>query len=182
MPAELQFDTKYTVSMSHMNTIDYFRFSGYTTSSIVFDKTSSYWKIEVLSDTGQFAITNKSTPPFGTHDFVLSEAMGGIVVKVNINACEDKNEFNCEDGSCIPIEERCNSKFDCNDGTDERDCERIAIPKFYLKHVPAGMIYMEIMYINIFTHSTKKFEAVLANLNNTMNIHEYLNSPIHQSR
>ena len=135
-----------------MNTIDNYRFSGYTTCSIAYDKTASNWKIEMLSDPEQKAVTNGTQPPFGTHEYTLSESLGGDYIKLSINACDDRKEFNCEDGSCIPIERRCDSKFDCVDGTDERTCDMIDIPNFYLKHVPAGMLFVN---SNIFRSYSK---------------------------
>ena len=37
-----------------------------------------------------------------------------------MNACDDEKEYNCADGCCVAIEERCNGKNDCPDGSDEQ--------------------------------------------------------------
>ena len=37
------------------------------------------------------------------------------------------NEFGCNDGSCIPIWQRCNELQDCQDASDELGCTTVAI-------------------------------------------------------
>ena len=93
----------------------------------------------MLTDTKIYAITNGSMPPFGTQDYFLLEDKGSSQIALHLNACDDLNEYNCEDGSCIPIEMRCDSKLDCIDGSDEKTCHMIEVPNNYLRHVPAGL-------------------------------------------
>ena len=42
-------------------------------------------------------------------------------------ACGDE-EFTCDDGSCVSMEERCDGKSHCFDSSDEKECYRI-LPK-----------------------------------------------------
>ena len=131
-----------------------FSFFGYTSCKIAYDNVTVTWKIEVLSDSKKYAITNGTLPPFGTRNYLLSDDLGGGNISLNINACVDETEYNCNDGGCISIEERCDSKFDCMDRSDESDCKIIDVPTSYLRHVPAGegfnnMIQM-LQCLNIF--------------------------------
>lgn len=51
-------------------------------------------------------------------------------------ACKD-NEFLCDGGRCIPLNKRCNFRRDCEDGTDELNCE-VTIPttgKFFFLYI-----------------------------------------------
>jgi hypothetical protein len=36
-----------------------------------------------------------------------------------------ENEFGCEDGSCVLLEKRCDEIRDCDDQSDEKDCDLI---------------------------------------------------------
>ena len=137
LSAEMPFDRVYTVAVSEMEKMN-FDFSGYARSMIALEKNDGIWKIKMLDDLKKYAITNGTMPPFGTREYLLSEDLGGGQVSLNINACDDLNEFNCEDGSCIPIERRCDSKIDCLDGSDEDSCHMIEVPSHYLRHVPAA--------------------------------------------
>ena len=131
---EMIFDRLYTVTISQMQMRD-FNFTGYSNSIIAFHKNAANWKLEMPADKNKYTITNGTLPPFGTKEYLLSNSLGGGIIALNINACDDKDEYNCEDGSCIPIEERCNSKFDCADGSDESKCHMIDVPNCYLRHV-----------------------------------------------
>ena len=41
-----------------------------------------------------------------------------LLVTLNLNACNE-TEFNCADGQCIHINERCNGKLNCADNTGD---------------------------------------------------------------
>ncbi|ROT75706.1 putative basement membrane-specific heparan sulfate proteoglycan core protein, partial [Penaeus vannamei] len=45
-------------------------------------------------------------------------------------------QFTCDDGTCIPLKYRCDLKYDCRDQSDELECELIAFPEDYHKHLP----------------------------------------------
>ena len=38
-----------------------------------------------------------------------------------------KHEFTCNDGSCQPLENRCDLKPDCEDNSDEKLCKKVVI-------------------------------------------------------
>ena len=115
-----------------------FTLTGYTNSKIAFNSSTETWRIELLSDPNAYAVTNGINPPFGTQEYILSNYLigGSGPILLNLNACNDLIEYNCQDGSCIPIEQRCDSKFDCYDDSDEAECNKMVIPESYLRHVP----------------------------------------------
>ena len=43
--------------------------------------------------------------------------------EVLVPECSEEYEFQCTDGSCIPIHRVCNNFNDCEDGSDEINCE-----------------------------------------------------------
>lgn len=47
-------------------------------------------------------------------------------------------EFQCDNGQCVPSDQVCDIQTDCQDGSDERDCGRFKIQ--YLMAFPEGSI------------------------------------------
>ena len=131
----MPFDRLYTLEPSQLLGKD-FSYYGYQNSKISFDMNQMHWKIEMLSDDKKYAITNATLPPFGTKEYRLSDYFGGGTISINLNACDNRKEFNCKDGTCISMEKRCDSKFDCPDSSDEDECRLIIIPSSYLQYVP----------------------------------------------
>ena len=73
--------------------------------------------------------------PFKNVPFAVCDGEGDsseLVLK--LTTCTD-NMFTCDDGRCIDIEDRCNDKADCLDGSDEKKCKKISTGKKYLKGV-----------------------------------------------
>ena len=52
---------------------------------------------------------------------------------LTLSTCEFGIEFTCEPGRCISMSKRCDRKTDCKDGSDEKKCDTIRIPKGYNK-------------------------------------------------
>ena len=68
--------------------------------------------------------------PFGICD--SSDDNSEHVLK--LTTCTD-NMFTCDDGRCIDVEERCDDKADCIDGSDEKKCRKVSMRKNYLRGV-----------------------------------------------
>ena len=45
------------------------------------------------------------------------------------------SEFTCRDGSCVPMENRCDGRTECNDETDEDECSLVAHAPTYKKRI-----------------------------------------------
>lgn len=43
------------------------------------------------------------------------------------------DKFTCSDGSCLPLERKCDSVVDCSDGSDEDECEFLVMREDYEK-------------------------------------------------
>lgn len=74
----------------------------------------------------------KSYSPLGKHVWKFNE---NFSVLISIDSCNNM-QYNCDDGSCIEIEKRCNGKFDCSDSSDEARCTTILLPTSYDKSIP----------------------------------------------
>ncbi|KAG7167884.1 uncharacterized protein LOC121867842 [Homarus americanus] len=46
------------------------------------------------------------------------------------------DSYTCDDATCIPLENRCDFKYDCQDRSDEVDCELVGKPGDYKKELP----------------------------------------------
>ena len=135
----MHFDEKYTLPISQMMNGN-FNIIGFISSRIDYDNDTETWTLKLASDSNKHAITHGKSLPFGTKQYVMSQSLGGGNILLHLNACNDREQFNCRDGSCIPIENRCNSEYDCQDGDDESDCNLIGIPQSYLNFVPGKML------------------------------------------
>ena len=119
-----------------------FSLVGYQGSKIEWNKVQASWILEDPSNPEQYAIAKGVHPLLGTRVFFLSEKLGGQNITLNINACNDDTEYGCDDGECIAIGHRCDSKYDCIDQSDESNCHIINVPTSYISHVPAGRRFL----------------------------------------
>ena len=76
--------------------------------------------------------------------------------------CKPRTQFTCWSGDCIPLEQRCNERADCEDRSDEHKCQQIFfdkneyrktyIPRNWLKNTPlkieTGFDVIDIVEIN----------------------------------
>ena len=85
----------------------HYKFNGYTNSYLHYNKTGDHWRLGIYGKTDTtWAITNGTEYPIGTHEWrIVSPSFNGTV-ELNLNACKDSTEYNCNDGGCIPIESR----------------------------------------------------------------------------
>ena len=46
------------------------------------------------------------------------------------------NEYACSDSSCISLDRRCDLRVDCEDASDEKQCDKLIYDDDYLKSLP----------------------------------------------
>ncbi|XP_071514440.1 uncharacterized protein [Panulirus ornatus] len=51
-----------------------------------------------------------------------------------LTSCPEKH-FSCDDATCVPLEYRCDRKYDCRDRSDENDCQFIVFPEDYTRDI-----------------------------------------------
>ena len=49
--------------------------------------------------------------------------------------CKD-SEFTCDDGQCVPMDQRCDQIANCKDRSDEKGCQLVVLNEGYNKEVP----------------------------------------------
>ena len=101
-------------------------------SHIKFNPQNDRWKLYVhYGKTTAESKTNKGSVLLGTHLWTIDNdpicnGSNRFDLQLNINTCKDE-EYNCVNGDCVRISERCDGKFDCMDASDEKNCKIIHI-------------------------------------------------------
>ena len=54
---------------------------------------------------------------------------------LKLTGCKE-DEFTCDDGQCMEMEERCNQLPNCRDKSDERNCQILLLEDGYNKNIP----------------------------------------------
>ena len=62
-------------------------------------------------------------------------------VALKLTACPD-GYFTCDNGECIAMEKRCDQLLNCDDETDEVNCEILLLKPSYRKMAPPSRVYM----------------------------------------
>ena len=93
---------------------------------IRFDKKSERWvaKNKMFSSIYATSVAPYGSFLLGTHPWNIYDPMchnEEMIVNVSLTSCYN-NDFNCNDGGCIPINYRCDGINDCHDHSDEADC------------------------------------------------------------
>ena len=57
------------------------------------------------------------------------------VLRIKATTCLD-GEYTCDDGHCVPIDQRCDQTPNCADGSDESHCKMLSIQDSYNKKIP----------------------------------------------
>ena len=113
LPDGVTFDKYYTMNTDWMIN-GHYTFDGFTISYIMYDSWSDVWRLELRTDPGgYFAKTEAGQEkdyPFGTRIWNITSQYYNGSVALNLNGCDDFHQYNCRDGSCIPIVERHESK------------------------------------------------------------------------
>ena len=126
---------------------DNFVFKGYKRGILIRNETSwmiydvkSLYEIQDIKDEKVLAAykpSEDSDPfPFGTKEWIIPNSKCDPIQKLKFTQC-NQDMFTCNDGDCIPLEQRCDHIFDCQDQSDEHDCNFVTFNQgSYLKNYP----------------------------------------------
>ena len=98
-------------------------------SRIEYNDTTNQWILtDALSDVTAMSRATKLSYLLGKHKWTISndafECNEGkpYTTFLKLTGCK-VDEFTCNDGQCVKMEERCNQIPDCRDESDERQCQ-----------------------------------------------------------
>ncbi|XP_059086853.1 uncharacterized protein LOC131883401 isoform X1 [Tigriopus californicus] len=137
------FDTEYYVS-GMKNERPHFR--GLRASHIYFNDTDQTWVLASLRSPGKRSLVRndafKTGFPLGRTPWTLLNTNPDQKGICNLRNGEQHflafsdcypDRFTCTNGECIDLEQKCNSVLDCQDGSDEEDCEFLMVDESYAK-------------------------------------------------
>ncbi len=113
-----QFDSRYSWTRELAN--NFYVLRGYTDAVLQFDTAESLWKLVLYSTNETYATNNATDYPFGARRWTVYGdpcfEVDRAEVTLNLNACNE-SEYNCANGQCISMRQRCDGVLDCKDFT-----------------------------------------------------------------
>ena len=114
---------------------------GLTTSRIHYSDTSGHWELTVAeSKVTAVSDTTKLSYALGLHKWTVKNDVCNnekpYTVHLKLTGCSREGEFTCDNGQCVTMEERCDQFSDCDDESDEVDCNILVFKNNYNKRIP----------------------------------------------
>ena len=115
---------------------------GQYSTRIEHDATKNIWVLnDAKSDVVGFSRANQLSYVLGKYKWNISNDAfecseeHSYNTMLKLTGCKE-DEFTCDDGQCVKMEERCNQIPDCRDKSDENDCRLIVLEPSYNKDIP----------------------------------------------
>lgn len=91
-------------------------------SSLCVQRVSKFFTQNILAK-------RRSSPSLQTYIITIFARLKLILcILLNLaSECPNDTHFKCQNGQCVPIEKRCNDKYDCWDLTDEINCRKLTL-------------------------------------------------------
>lgn len=122
------------------NNKPYFR--GYYRSHVYYTE-SGNWQLENILENNTYAIMEESGSidfPIGRNNWQFSHGFcgkkAGELLSLALTQCSKNQEFTCNNGNCIPLNQVCDRRAQCEDKSDELDCSTVLRPDGYQPTLP----------------------------------------------
>jgi len=135
---------------------------GRMNTNIKYNITSKRWELRHLHSPNYALLTDKratgpDTYPIGRYKWrVFNPECDTIDTEIflTLSRCArgirtNTQEFTCDNGFCIPLEQRCDQQKDCTDGSDERECTEVVLPESYENTMPPPNPFNESMPLEV---------------------------------
>lgn len=139
---ESMYDTTYIYTVSEQGKSLYV---GMTSSAIWYDSEKHLWTWTDRKDETAKAISQSrldrlflgvNTVNFQNTSDICSKEIQDKTMKIKLTSCLLGNQFTCNDGQCISMDQRCDQTINCNDGSDEKDCKMLDMGNNYNRKMP----------------------------------------------
>ncbi|XP_069975270.1 uncharacterized protein [Penaeus vannamei] len=104
-----------------------------------------YWQLSRLDNPSikaTFTLKYPTHYPVGLNNWtVTNDACGSREVMLRMTSCKER-QFSCDDGTCIPIHQRCNKEINCLDESDEVSCDFLLFPSMYDEKSPPPRLHL----------------------------------------
>ena len=93
-----------------------YAFAGFQKSQIFGDDVEQKWRLELYQNKSVYAVSMNNEYPFGIGQWsIVNDDCAEPNKTLNLNGCHRFKEFNCDDGTCVMMNQRCDGKTDCPD-------------------------------------------------------------------
>ena len=99
------------------------------------------WRLNVInSDVTGISSASFASFTLGKHNWTIKGDDGcssadTYITELKMSGCQ-ANEYTCNDGQCVSMDDRCNQLPNCRDESDERNCNVLVLKDGYNKNVP----------------------------------------------
>jgi hypothetical protein len=128
--------------------------------------TGKHWRIQSLHDPNYYLENDRQTLPLGRQvwttgpETILCGETGGFSLSLTFSICFP-NQFTCNNGFCIDLKQRCDNLMDCEDKSDELDCQYVVFDSGYLKHlIPTDESGTQPIFINVTLKTFPNIDSV----------------------
>ena len=116
-----------------------FKYRGDRGTNIKFD--DGFWKLKVMgSNIKGLSQASHVSYAIGKHNWTIEG--GGACnpgpknnIQLKLTGCRE-GSFTCDNGQCIPMENRCDQITDCRDQSDEKGCKLLVLKESYNRNIP----------------------------------------------
>ena len=112
-------------------------------SHIYFNATSKTWILQSLKKPDKYMESMFESDygiPVGTYKWkarsnrAYCDKPTGIIADLTFSACLP-NKYTCNSGYCIPLHEKCTTELNCDDESDEQNCNYLQMKDSYSKEI-----------------------------------------------